>query len=139
MDNFRIEPTQQAGAQQFWKRRKHAVVDRLEMHRERPKRRRQSDVQADRATRTAGCCGLQRTDFGAADRRTKNHHGGSVETAALDQIANRKIDTGAETLTVAAQPDAAGRRGIVHSAAVLSPTPSDVTGSTRLTLCSATK
>src|SRR5690349_653076 len=74
MDNFRVQPTEQAGAQQFWKRRKHTAIDRLEMHRERPKRGRQSDVQAEGATPTASACGLQCADFGAADRRTKNHY-----------------------------------------------------------------
>ena len=39
MDDFGIEPPKQAGAQQFRKRRKHAPVDRFEVHRQWAKRR----------------------------------------------------------------------------------------------------
>ena len=41
MDDFGIEPAQQARAQQLRKRQKHAAIDRLEVHRQGTKRRRQ--------------------------------------------------------------------------------------------------
>ena len=49
MDDFGIEPPQQARAQQFRKAQEHAAIDRLEVHGQRTKRRRQSGMQADRA------------------------------------------------------------------------------------------
>ena len=71
MDDFGIEPPQQAGAQQFREGQEHAAVERPEVHRQRTKRRRQRDVQADGATRTAGGGGFERHDFVAADRRAR--------------------------------------------------------------------
>ena len=90
------------------------------MHGQRPERRGQGDVQADGATRTVGGGRLQRADFVAADRRSDHHHRCRIETAAPDQIANAAVDAGADAIIVGAQPDAA-RRGLAHSAAVLSP------------------
>ena len=137
-DDFRIEFAQQPGAQQFWKRQEHAAVDRLEVHGQRPERRRQRDVQADRAARAFACRLLQGCDLVAADRRRHHHHRGGVEAAALDQVANGAVDAGADTVIVGAQPDPARRRGIVHSAAVRSML-SAAPGSARFSLCSATK
>ena len=59
MDDFGIEPPQQARAQQFRKGQEHAAIERLKVHGQRTKRRRQRDVQADRAARTVGGGGLQ--------------------------------------------------------------------------------
>ena len=58
MDDFRIEPPQQARAQQLRKAQEHAAIERLEMHRQRMERRRQCRVQADRAARAGGDGGL---------------------------------------------------------------------------------
>ena len=138
VDDFGIEPAQQARAQQLREGRKHAAIERLEMHRQGPERRGQGDVQADGATRTAGGGRLQRADFVAADRRPDHHHRCRVETAALDQIANGAVDAGAEAVIVGAQPDAA-RRGVAHSAAVLSFVLAPFSASARLSECSATK
>src|SRR5712672_1713751 len=107
------------------------------MHGQRAKRRRQRGVQADRATATAGGGGLKCADFVAADGRADHHHRRGIETATLDQVANGAVDAGTETVIVGAQPDPAQRRGVVHSAAVLSLT--FVSASARFSLCSATK
>src|SRR3984893_233408 len=109
------------------------------MHRQGTKRRRQRDVQADRTTRTVGDGGLKQADFVAADGRTDHHRRCGIEAATLDQVANGAVDAGTETVIVGAQPDAAQRRGAVHSAAVLSLALAPVSGSPRLPPGSATK
>jgi hypothetical protein len=94
-------------------------------------------MQADGASRTACRDGLKRADFVTADGRTDHHGRCRIKTAAPDQIANGAVDAGAETVIVGAQPDTARRRGVVHSAAVLSPVP--VSDAIPFSLCSATK
>src|SRR5258708_8047742 len=137
--DFWIDPPQQPRAQQFRKRQEQAAVDRVEVHGQRPKRRRQRDVQADRAARAVGGDATKRAGFVAADRRADHHHRGGVETTAPDQVANGAVDAGTYSVIVGAQPDAARRRGAVHSAAVRSWTAGAISVSTGLTLCSATK
>src|SRR5450432_437401 len=139
MDDFGIEPPQQARAQQFWEAQEHAAIERLKMHCQGTKRRRQCGVQADRTTGTVGNGGLKQTNFVTADGRADHHRRCGIETATLDQVANGAVDAGTETVIVGAQPDAAQRRGAVHSAAALSLALAPVSASTRLTLCSATK
>src|SRR6266403_1424238 len=139
MNDLRIEPPKQARAQDFRKAQEHAAIERLKMHRQRPKRRRQGRVQADRATMAVRDDVLKRIDFLAADRRTYHHDRRRVEAAVLDQVANRAVDAGTEAVIVGAQPDTARRRGVVHSAAVRSLELALVSASMRFTLCSATK
>ena len=50
-DDFRIEPPQQARAQQFCKRQEQAAIERPEMHGQRMERRGQRGMQADGAAR----------------------------------------------------------------------------------------
>ena len=75
----------------------------------------------------------------AADRWRNHHHRGRIETPALDQVADRAIDAGTETVIVGAERDPARRRGAVHSAAVRSVSPALLAVSARFSLCSATK
>jgi hypothetical protein len=138
-DYFRIEPPGQTGAQQFRKGEELAAIDRLEMHRQRPERRRQCHVQADRATRALRGGRLQRTDFVAADRGSHHHHRCRIETAALDQLANGAVDAGTHAVIVGAQPEPSRRPGVVHSAADLASALLLRSGSIRFSLCSATK
>ena len=137
-DDFRIEPPQQAGAQQLRKAGKHAAVDRTEMHGQRAKRRGQGQMQADRAARAVRRRNAQRAGLVAAERRADHHRRCRVETAALDQIANAAVDAGTDAVIVGAEPDAA-RRGVAHSAADLLPSPLSRSASMRFSLCSATK
>ena len=138
-DDLGIEPVEQARAQQFRKRQKHAAIDRLKVHRQGSKRRGQSGVQADRAAGAACNGGAQRAGFVAADRGPDHHHRCRIDAAALDQVADAAVDAGTETVVVGAQPDAARRHGDVHSAAVRSVAPVPVSASLRFSLCSATK
>ena len=94
----------------FAKRQEHAAIDRLEMHGQRPERRGQRRMQADRAARILGGGGLQRSDLVAADRRPHHHHRCGIEPAALDQVADRAVDAGTDAVVVGAQPDTARRR-----------------------------
>src|ERR1700730_312170 len=109
------------------------------MQRQGTKRRRQREVPDDRTTGIVGDGGLKRAYFVTADGRADHHHRCGIEAAALDQVANGAGDARTETVIVGAQPDAAQRRGVVHSAAVRSPALTPVSASARLTLCSATK
>src|SRR3954447_14559733 len=138
-DDFTIEQAKQSGAKQFGKGGKQAAVDRTKVHGQWAKWRSQRYVEADGATRSVANRSLQCADFGAADRRPHHHNGCGIETAAFDQISNTAVDRRTDAVVVGAQPDAPRRRGLVHSAAVLSPTPALFSGSTRLTVCSATK
>src|SRR5438105_13458720 len=97
-DDFRIEPPQQACAQEFRKSQKHAALERLKVHRQWTKRSRYSDVQADCATGTVRCDTSKRAGFVAADRRSNHHHRGGIETTALDQVANSAVDAGADAI-----------------------------------------
>src|SRR5258707_10218854 len=101
-------------------------------------------MQANGAARAAGGDSLKRVDLVTADRRADHHHRCGIETAAPDQVANGAVDAGTDTVIVGAQPDAARRRGVVHSAAVRSPAllsafASRRFSSRRFSLCSATK
>ena len=82
---------------------------------------------------------LSALDFVAADGRADHHDRCGIETAALDQVADGMVDAGTDAVIVGAQPNAARLRGIVHSAAVLSPALASVFASMRFSLCSATK
>src|ERR1019366_7360422 len=83
------------------------AIDRPELHRQGPKRRRQGDVQADGAARTVRSQGFERAHFGAANRRADHHDRCGIETAALDQVANGVVDAGTDTVIIGAQPNAA--------------------------------
>ena len=79
----------------------------------------QRDMQADRATRSRA--GVEH--FSAStSARSKPAPTTITEVAlrrpALDQVADRAVDAGADAVIVGAQPDPARRRGIAHSAAV---------------------
>ena len=68
----------------------------LKCMRQRPKRRRQRDVQADRASAdwlaaTLAARSTSARSIAGAD----HHHRGRVETAALDQVADGAVDAGA--------------------------------------------
>src|ERR1700744_1700646 len=81
LDDFGVEPPQQAGTQELRKGQEQAAVERLEMHRQGPKRRRQRDVQADGATGAVGGEGLKRAYFIAAAGWSDHHHRRGIETA----------------------------------------------------------
>src|SRR5450432_2305343 len=99
----------------------------------------QRGMQADGAAWAVGGRGIKRVDLVAADRRPDHHHRGRIETAALDQVADRAVDAGTETVIVGAEPDMARRGVAVHSAAVRSASLAFVSTSARFSLCSATK
>ena len=109
MDDFGVEPPQQARAQHLRQRqnmppssgRKCMVSGRNGAVSVtcRP--------MAQRGLPAAVSCSAR--DFVAADRRPDHHHRGGVETAAFDQVANGAVDAGADTVIVGAQPDPARR------------------------------
>src|SRR5260370_41260056 len=101
MDDFGIELPQQARAQQFWKGQEHATIERLKMHRQGTKRRRQRDVQADRTTGTVGDGSLKQAYFVTADRPADHHRRCGIETATPAQVANGALDAGTETAVAA--------------------------------------
>src|SRR5471032_576748 len=114
-------------------------MERLEVHGQRMERCGQRGMQADGAARIMRGRGDKRMDLVAADRRANHHYRSRIETPAFDQIADRAVDAGAETVIVGAEPDAAQRGVAIHSAAVRSRSPAVASTSACFSLCSATK
>ena len=89
-------------------------LQRREARAQRPERRGQRHMQADRHARRAALSSVERDRFRAMKARRHHHHRGGVEAPAHDQIADRGVDRRRDAVVVGAQPDAARRLGIAR-------------------------
>src|SRR3954465_15198926 len=90
----RLQLPRERISERLAERQESASAERLVTLSERKKGRSERDMESDRHPLPRGIEQRQRDRFRTVEARRRHHHGGRVEAATLDEIANRHVNGG---------------------------------------------